>query len=256
MSVALLQAIREGTLDAVRIPRVPLDVLATAGWCRSRRPEWSEQALFENLQARDAVPDAQLEKTTRKVLQLVSEASPPPAGVRGCTFTEIAVQRHLAAAQGARLRRWQNGGAIPDTFSYAVVAEPDEKQVGTLDEDFAVESMRATSSCSGALRGEFAAVFDGKVRVENRERFAPTVPFWLGEAPARTDELSHRWRCARGSGRAEKTRMRGWKKRLGSAPAMPICWCATWRAGSPRSPRFPPDPLGAERFFDDAAVCS
>ena len=73
-----------------------------------------------------------------------------------------------------------------------MVAEPDGGTVGTLDEDFAVESMAGDVMLLGNTSWRIRRV-EGKtsrVLVEDAHGAAPNVPFWRGEAPARTEELS------------------------------------------------------------------
>jgi ATP-dependent Lhr-like helicase len=101
------------------------------------------------------------------------------------------VNRMLRARRGARIGALTNGGVIPDMFSYAVVAEPEGKNVGTLDEDFAVEAMAGDVFLLGSTSWRIQSVRGSTVRVEDARGQAPTVPFWRGEAPSRTGELSH-----------------------------------------------------------------
>src|SRR5205814_5083299 len=90
----------------------------------------------------------------------------------------------------ARIMALTNGGAIPDTFSYPVIAEPEEKTVGTVDEDWAVESMAGDVFLLGSTSWRIRRIMSSTVRVENAHGAPPSVPFWRGEAPSRTDELS------------------------------------------------------------------
>lgn len=186
---ALLRAIREGTLDAVRLPEAPLDVLAQQVVAEVAAEEWDERALFEAF--RRAMPYRQLPwEDYEKVLQLVSEGVSTNRGRSRVHLHRDRVNGRLKPRKGARLMALQNGGAIPDLFSYPVIAEPDEKQVGTVDEDFAIDSTAGDVFVLGSTSWRIRRLFDGVVRVENAHGEAPNVPFWRGEAPGRTDELS------------------------------------------------------------------
>ncbi len=187
--VALLRAIHEGRLDAVRLPEAPLDVLAQQVVAEVAAEEWSETALlevFRRAMPYRALTDAQYEQ----VLHLLSEGVSTSRGRSRVHLHRDRVNGQLKPRKGARLMALQNGGAIPDLFSYPVIAEPDEKQVGTVDEDFAIDSSAGDVFVLGSTSWRIRRVFDGAVRVENAHGQAPNVPFWRGEAPGRTDELS------------------------------------------------------------------
>ena len=186
---AMLWAIHEKNLDAVRMPEKPLDVLAQQVVAEVAAREWKEDELFDVL--RRAMPYEALTRAEfDKVLSLVSEGVTTNRGRSRVHVHRDRVNGVLRARAGARLMALQNGGAIPDLFSYAVVSEPEGKQVGTLDEDFAVESMAGDVFVLGSTSWRIRGIVGGEVRVENAHGQPPSVPFWNGEAPARTDELS------------------------------------------------------------------
>lgn len=186
---AMLSAINRRNLDAVRMPDKPLDVLAQQVVAEVAAREWNEDELFDVL--RRAMPYASVTREEyEKVLQLVSEGVATNRGRSRVHVHRDRVNGVLRARAGARLAALQNGGAIPDLFSYAVVAEPEGKQVGTLDEDYAVESMAGDVFVLGSTSWRIRGIVGGEVRVENAHGQPPSVPFWNGEAPARTDELS------------------------------------------------------------------
>ncbi|MCA3016657.1 MAG: DEAD/DEAH box helicase, partial [Myxococcaceae bacterium] len=187
--VALLRSIHEGTLDAVRLPECPLDVLAQQVVAEVAAGPWAEDALFETF--RRAMPYRALSRADfEKVLHLVSEGVATSRGRSRVHLHRDRVNGVLRPRKGARLMALQNGGAIPDLFTYPVIAEPDEKQVGTVDEDFAIDSSAGDVFVLGSTSWRIRRIFDGAVRVENAHGQAPNVPFWRGEAPGRTDELS------------------------------------------------------------------
>lgn len=187
--VALLRAIHEGLLDAVRLPDCPLDVLAQQVVAEVAAEEWDERALFDVF--RRAMPYRALPwEAFEKVLHLVSEGVATSRGRSRVHLHRDRVNGRLKPRKGARLMALQNGGAIADLFTYPAIAEPEEKVVGTLDEDFAIESMPGDVFVLGSTSWRIRRIFDGAVRVENAHGQAPNVPFWRGEAPGRTDELS------------------------------------------------------------------
>ncbi|MBL8915238.1 MAG: DEAD/DEAH box helicase [Archangium sp.] len=186
---ALLAAISRRNLDAVRLPDKPLDVLAQQVVAEVAAREWKEDELFQML--RRAMPYEQLTKEEyEKVLVLVSEGVSTTRGKSRIHVHRDRVNGILRPRAGARMMALQNGGAIPDLFSYAVIAEPEEKQVGTLDEDFSIDSMAGDVFVLGSTSWRIRRIFNGQVRVENAHGAPPNIPFWNGEAPARTDELS------------------------------------------------------------------
>ncbi|MFO0593719.1 MAG: DEAD/DEAH box helicase [Myxococcaceae bacterium] len=186
---ALLSAIDARHLDAVRLPEKPQDVLAQQVVAEVAAQEWKADDLFELF--RRAMP---YESLTREefdqVLHLAGEGVSTTRGRSRVHVHWDRVNGVLRPRAGARLMALQNGGAIPDLFSYAVIAEPEEKQVGTLDEDFAIDSMAGDVFVLGSTSWRIRRIMGGEVRVENAHGAAPSIPFWQGEAPARTDELS------------------------------------------------------------------
>src|SRR5207245_7728539 len=100
------------------------------------------------------------------------------------------VNGRIRGRRGARLAAIASGGAIPETANYAVIAQPEEKVVGTLDEDFAVESLAGDVFLLGTNSWRIKRVEPGRVRVEDAHGAPPSIPFWRGEAPGRTAELS------------------------------------------------------------------
>ncbi|HLL53841.1 MAG TPA: DEAD/DEAH box helicase, partial [Myxococcaceae bacterium] len=187
---ALLRAVHDGELDAVRMPEKPLDILAQQVVAACAAEDWNERELFAL--CKRAWPYRDLtEAEFEKVLTMLCEGVATSRGRARVHLHRDRVNGILRARKGARITALTNGGAIPDTFTYPVVAEPEGKQVGTLDEDFAVESMAGDVFLLGSTSWRIQSVRGGQVRVENANGAPPSVPFWLGEAPARTPELSH-----------------------------------------------------------------
>jgi ATP-dependent helicase Lhr and Lhr-like helicase len=188
---ALIASVRRGELDRVRIPEAPLDILAqqivaaTAG-----EGEWSEDELFALV--RRAYPYRNLErKHFDAVVEMLAYGFATQRGRRGAHLHQDTVQHKLRPRRGARLAAITSGGAIPDVADYEVLLEPDGARVGTVNEDWAIESMAGDVFQLGNASYVIRRVEAGRVRVEDAKGALPTIPFWLGEAPARTAEFSH-----------------------------------------------------------------
>jgi ATP-dependent helicase Lhr and Lhr-like helicase len=188
---ALVRAIRQGDLDRLVIPESPLDVLAQQIVAACSAEEWSEDEMFAL--ARRSYPYRNLTRTTfDSILEMVSEGIAARRGRYGAYIHRDRVNGKLRARRGARLAAITSGGAIPDNSLYAVVAEPDGLVVGTVDEDFAVESNRGDIMLLGNTSWMIRRIETnaGRVLVQDAHGAPPSVPFWRGEAPARTEELS------------------------------------------------------------------
>ncbi|MBM7119100.1 DNA glycosylase AlkZ-like family protein [Archangium primigenium] len=250
--VALLNAVREGDLDAVRIPEKPLDVLAQQIVAACACEEWDERALYSLLRRAWPYRDLSYEEY-EKVLETLSEGVSLRRGRAGVHLHRDRVNQRLKARRGVRITALTNGGAIPDTFTFNVVAEPEGKVVGTLDEDFAVESSPGDIFLLGTTAWRIQRVMGASVMVENAHGQPPTVPFWRGEAPGRTDELSvHVGRL-----RAELLQRADaplfLEKQLQVPPPAVDALLAYLRAGQQVLGVVPSQTtLVAERFFDEA----
>ena len=186
---ALLRAVREGRLDRLILPERPLDILAQQVVAAVACEEWDEDALYEL--ARGAYPYRDLSrKDYDDVVRMLSEGFTTKRGRRAAYIHYDGVNRRLRARRGARLAAITSGGAIPDLGDYRVVLEPSETFVGTLNEDFAIESAPGDIFQLGNTSYLILRVESGQVRVADAKGQPPSLPFWLGEAPARTDELS------------------------------------------------------------------
>jgi len=197
---ALVRAIRQGDLDRIMIPDAPLDILAQqiVAACAaesSTEPSadqgWDEDELFQLV--KHAYPYRNLSRPTYEaILAMLSEGIAARRGRYGAYLHRDRVHRRLRARRGSRLAAITSGGAIPETALYTMVAEPEGMVVGTLDEDFAVESNAGDIVLLGNTSWRIRRVEGkaGRVWVEDAHGAPPTVPFWLGEAPARTEELS------------------------------------------------------------------
>ncbi len=186
---ALVRAIRAGVLDRIEVPPAPLDILAQQIVAEVSAQEWREDDLYAL--CRRAFPYRELERAEfDAVVRMLAEGIATRRGRGRAYLHHDRINRRLRARRGARLAALTSGGAIPDTFNYAVIAEPDGTQVGSVDEDFAVESLAGDIILLGNSSWRIRGVETGKVRVEDAHGAPPTIPFWRGEAPSRTIELS------------------------------------------------------------------
>jgi ATP-dependent Lhr-like helicase len=121
---------------------------------------------------------------------MLSEGITTGRGRRGAYLHRDRVAGVLRGRRGARLAALTSGGAIPETGDYRVLAEPDDQLVGTVGEDWAIESMAGDIFLLGSTSWQIRRVQNGIVRVADAKGAPPTIPFWVGEAPARSNELS------------------------------------------------------------------
>ncbi|MGB9243761.1 MAG: DEAD/DEAH box helicase [Candidatus Acidiferrales bacterium] len=186
---ALVRAIRQGDLDRIEIPDAPQDVLAQQIVAMCSAEDWQEDDLFARV--RRAYPYRNLERAQfDTIVDMLSEGIAARRGRYGTYLHRDRVNLRVRGRRGSRLAAITSGGAIPDNALYTVVAEPEGTVVGTIDEDFAVESLRGDIMLLGNTSWRIRRVQMGRVLVEDAHGAAPTVPFWRGEAPARTAELS------------------------------------------------------------------
>ncbi len=188
-STALLAAVRAGRLDAVTPPEAPLDILAQQIVAEVAAAEWGTDELFALVKRAHHYRDltrAQFDE----VLELVSKGVTTARGPRAAYVHHDAVNGEVRGRKGARLAALTSGGAIPELGDYRVVLEPDETFIGTVNEDWATESMAGDIFLLGTHSWQIRQVTAGQVRVVDAGGKPPTIPFWLGEAPARTAELS------------------------------------------------------------------
>jgi len=186
---ALLRAVDRSGLDRLLIPEKPLDVLAQQIVAAASSEDWDEAKLFELV--RSAWPYRNLTRQEfSDVIKMLAEGFSTKRGRRGALIHHDGINHRIRGRKGARLTALLNGGAIPDNADYRVILEPTETFIGTVNEDFAVESFAGDIFQLGNASWRILRVESGRVRVEDAHGQPPGIPFWLGEAPARTSELS------------------------------------------------------------------
>jgi ATP-dependent helicase Lhr and Lhr-like helicase len=186
---ALLDAIRRGELDRLSVPELALDVVAQQIVAETAAQEWSEEGLFALI--RRAWPFRDLPREDFLALvRMLAEGFSTRRGRRGALIHYDAVNHRVRGRRGARITALTSGGTIPDNADYQVLLEPENQIIGTVNEDFAVESLAGDVFQLGNTAYRIRRVERGTVRVEDAEGQPPNVPFWLGEAPGRSDELS------------------------------------------------------------------
>ncbi|WP_175834835.1 DEAD/DEAH box helicase [Burkholderia anthina] len=186
---ALLDCVQRGELDALRIPEAPLDVLAQQIVAEVACAEWQEDALYASFTR--AAPYAQLSRERfDDVMKMLAEGFTSRRGVRGAYLHRDVVGGTVRGRRNAMMTATTSGGTIPDMADYAVLLEPQGIQVGTVNEDFAIESLAGDVFQLGNQSYRIIRVETGRVRVEDAQGQSPSIPFWIGEAPGRSDELS------------------------------------------------------------------
>ena len=186
---ALVHAIRAGELDRIEIPQGALDILAQQLVAACAGEDWSEDDLFA-LVRRTYSYRSLARSDFDAVMEMLGDGITTTRGRSGAYLHRDRVNGRVRGRRGARLAAITSGGAIPDSANYLVIAEPEGTVVGTLDEDFAVESLVGDVFLLGTTSWRIRRVESGRVRVEDAHGAAPTIPFWNGEAPGRTLELS------------------------------------------------------------------
>jgi ATP-dependent Lhr-like helicase len=188
---ALVRALRQGELDQLEIPDSPLDILAQQIVAMCACEEWNEDDLFRAVLRAYSYRDL-ARQDFDAVLEILSEGITARRGRYGAYLHRDRVRHRLRGRRGSRLVAITNGGAIPESALYTVVAQPEGAVAGTVAEDFAAESMRGDVFLLGNTSWRITRIegSSGRVLVEDAHGAAPDIPFWLGEAPARTPELS------------------------------------------------------------------
>ncbi len=186
---AILAAIQREELDRIVIPEQPLDVLAQQIVAEIACREWHEAELYQAFAC--AWPYRNLSYAQfLQVVQMLSDGYHTRRGRRGAYLHRDAVHGRLRARQGARLTAMMNGGAIPDQFDYDVILQPEGLFIGTVNEDFAFESLPGDIFQLGNSSYRMLKIEQGRVYVEDAHGQPPNIPFWIGESPGRSDELS------------------------------------------------------------------
>lgn len=187
---ALIHAVRNGRLDRVEIPVAPLDILAQQIVAAVACEDWDEEGLYQMV--RQAYPYRDLPRTDfDAVLEMLGEGISPQRSRWGAYLHRDRVNGRLRARKSARLTAITCGGAIPEIASFRVVTDDENRTtVGTLDEDFAIESNAGDIFLLGNNSWRIRYVRGGDVVVSDAHGAPPSIPFWLGEAPGRTFELS------------------------------------------------------------------
>ncbi|HEY4434141.1 MAG TPA: DEAD/DEAH box helicase, partial [Candidatus Cybelea sp.] len=186
---ALVRGIRAGALDALQIPNAPLDILAQQIVASCAQHEWEVETLFALVRGTFAYRG--LERSDfDAVVTMLADGIATSRGRSGTFLHHDRVNGKLRARRGARLAAITSGGAIPDTANFNVIVEPEGHVIGSLDEDFAVESMAGDIFLLGTNSWKIRRVEAGVVRVEDAHGAPPSIPFWNGEGRGRTIELS------------------------------------------------------------------
>ena len=186
---AILDAVRRGELDRLHVPTHPLDVLAQQVVAMVAAEDWSEDVLLATMRRAWPYRDLTRERW-QQLLAMLAGGFATRRGRRSAYLHRDVINGVLRARRGARLTAMTSGGAIPDNADYDVVLEPHGTRLGSLNEDFAIESLPGDIFQLGNTSWRILRIERGSVRVEDAHGQPPNLPFWLGEAPGRTEELS------------------------------------------------------------------
>ncbi|MXY96408.1 MAG: ATP-dependent DNA helicase, partial [Gemmatimonadetes bacterium] len=188
-AAAIMDSVRRGELDRIIIPEQPLDVLAQQIIAEVANCDFSEDDLYHLV--RKAYPYRGLSREEFDgVVSMLAEGYTPRRGRKHAYIQRDLMNGTVRGRKGARINALMSGGTIPDQFDYDVIMEPTETFIGTLNEDFAIESTAGDIVQLGNNSWRILRVEKGKIRVEDAQGLPPTMPFWFGEAPGRTVELS------------------------------------------------------------------
>jgi len=254
----LLRAVRGGRLDRVHPPEAPLDILAQQIVAACAAEPWKEEELYRCF--RSAAPyEALSRETFEEIVELVANGLATGRGRRAAYVHRDRIGGMLRARRGARLAALTSGGAIPDVADYRVVADPDETFIGTVGEDFAIDSLPGDVFLLGSATWRIRRVEAGKLRVVDAEGASPNIPFWAGEAPARSEELSDEVSDLRAAlepllADGDEAGARAWLREEAGLADDACAQIARYLAVSRAALGVLPtrDRLVFERFFDDA----
>ncbi len=250
---ALVRAMRNGAMDALTMPVAPLDILAQQIVAMCAAEEWCVDELFAIVRGTD--PYRELSRGDfDRVVDLLADGIATSRGRSGAFLHFDRVNGRLRGRRGARMAAITSGGAIPETANYTVVAEPDGHVIGTVDEDFAIESLAGDVFLLGTTSWQIRRVESGVVRVANAQGAPPTIPFWNGEGPGRTIELSREVARLRTTidERTDALAITMLEAECGLDTAGAAAAVAYIRAGKAALGTVPTDTtLVAERFFDE-----
>ncbi len=255
-SVAVLRAVCDGELDRIRPVDAPLDVLAQQVVAEVACEEWVEDRLFALVRRAHPYRDLEREAFDR-VVEMVARGYATQRGRRGAYLHRDAVQGRLRARRVARISAITSGGAIPDNADYRVLLEPSETYLGSVNEDFAIETMAGDIFQLGNASWRILRIERGTVRVADAAGEPPSIPFWFGEAPARSPELSaavSRLRRDVGNRLEDREAAERWLGAGGGVPEAAACQLVEYIANTKHLLGVVPtdETLVLERFFDEA----
>jgi ATP-dependent Lhr-like helicase len=251
---ALLRGVKRGRLDAIVIPRAPLDILAQQLTAECAAEQWQADDLYQLV--RQAAPYQDLARDDfDRVAEMLAEGVRTGRGRRAYYLHRDQVNGTLKGRRGARLAALTSGGAIPELGDFKVIAEPEEVTLGTVSEDWAVESSPGDIFLLGTHSWRIRKIDSGAVRVVDANGAPPSVPFWRGEAPGRTRELSEEVSAVRQAvADRDAAGARSWlEAECGldrPAAEMIVSYLHTALASLGALPTM--DTIILERFFDDA----
>src|SRR6202453_299191 len=254
---ALIDAVRRGELDRLEVPAGSLDVLSQQITAEVSAQEWQEDALYDLVRRAYCYRDLARAEFD-ECLAMLAEGFSTRRGRHGALIHRDAVHKMLRPRRGGRLTAITSGGAIPDNADYRGMLSPEPQLVGTVNEDFAVESLQGDVFQLGNTSYRILRVERGTVRVEDAPSQPPSIPFWLGEAPGRSMELlaavsDLRKEIERRLGEEPPTALAWLQETVGLDEASAFQIVQYLRAGKGALGTLPTlDTVVFERFFDES----
>ena len=188
-AASLIDAVRRGELDTLSIPAKPLDILAQQIVAETACREWGGEQLYRVFKRAYPYRDLLLEEF-REITEMLGQGFTTRRGRRAAHVHVDGVNDRLRGRQGARLTALTNGGAIPDTFDYDVKLDPGNTLLGSVNEDFAIDSRAGDIFQLGNNSWQILRLEGSTIRVADAHGQPPTIPFWFGEAPGRSQAFS------------------------------------------------------------------
>jgi ATP-dependent helicase Lhr and Lhr-like helicase len=188
-AAVVVQRMAAGAIEATRVPRNPLDVLAQQIVAMCAVDTWSVDALYDVVRRADTfatLPRAQFDG----VLDMLAGRYPSDE------FAELKarlvwdrVANTVTARGDARVVAVTSAGTIPDRGLYGVFLGEDGPRVGELDEEMVYESRPGETFVLGATTWRIERITPQKVLVSPAPGEPGKTPFWHGDAVGRPIEL-------------------------------------------------------------------
>ncbi len=187
--VALVRSVRQGNLEQLALASPALDILAQQIVAETAMRDIAADELYTVMKSEYIWRELR-RSDFDGVLSMLNDGYSLRFGRRSRYIFYDRTEQIVRARPGARITAALNGGAIPENFEYEVIEEPDGTYVGSVHEDFAIESSRGDVFQLGNRLWQITQVSGNRVSVVYAPNKHPTIPFWIVDVPGRTDALS------------------------------------------------------------------